>query len=222
MRARQLLALALLSGCVAPDSGPPNRDRHGRSDVDSYIETLEAEQRVAEMRPDFVVGALGLARDAVVGDIGCGPGVFALRFARACPDGVVYAVDIEPRQLDRLREHLLDQRIDNVVPVLASFTTPHLPPGRFDVVLISDTYHHLESRVAYLSGLRKLMRPGGRLVIFEYKPGDLPVGPSADHKIPRDVLMSELGQAGWVLAVDHDSHEYHDFLEWRSADEQTP
>ena len=92
-----LLAALLCAACATP-AGEPNRDPHGRADVDSYIEVLEHEGRVAEMRPDFVVGALELPRDAFVADIGCGPGVFALRFARACPDGVVFAVDIEPRQ----------------------------------------------------------------------------------------------------------------------------
>lgn len=211
-----VLIVALFGACATTE-GAPNRDPHGRPNVQSYIEALEAERRVEEMRPDFVVQALSLTSDAVVGDIGCGPGIFALRFARACPQGVVFAVDIEPRQLDRLREHLLDQRIDNVVPVLASFTTPHLPSGRFDVVLISDTYHHLENRVSYMRELQKALKPDGRLVIFEYKPGDLPVGPPAEHKVPHGTLERELSEAGWELVIDHASHEYHDFMEWRIA-----
>jgi len=104
-----------------------------------------------------------------------------------------------------------------VVPVLASFGSPHLPPGRIDVLFISDTYHHLEDRVAYVRDLRRLLAPGGRLVVFEYKPGDLPVGPPADHKLPAGVLESELAEAGWELVVDHASHQYHDFTEWRPA-----
>jgi ubiquinone/menaquinone biosynthesis C-methylase UbiE len=195
-----------------------NRDKHGHRDVDRYIEILESERRVEEMRPDFVVGKLSLATDAVVADIGCGPGVFARRFATAAPEGVIFAVDVEPRQLDRLREHLLAEDLTNVVPVLASYSTPHLPEGRFDLVLISDTYHHIEQRLEYMRGVRRLLAPGGRLAIFEYKPGDLPVGPSAKHKLPEGVLEKELVEAGYELIVDHASHEYHDFQEWRATD----
>src|SRR6185436_12508274 len=82
------------TAAAAPAAAPAaNRDPHGNKDVAAYIATLESEGRVGEMRPDFVVEKLALAPDAVVADIGCGPGVFALRFARACPRGVVYAVD---------------------------------------------------------------------------------------------------------------------------------
>jgi SAM-dependent methyltransferase len=206
---------------TAPPSAPtavavePNRDPHGNKDVAAYIAALEAEKRVAEMRPDFVVEQLNLPSDAVIADLGCGPGVFALRFAKACPHGVVYAVDVEPRQLDRLSEHLLAENVANVVPVLASFTTPHLPPGRCDYVFLGDTYHHLNDRVAYMKRLRAAFAPGGKLAIFEYKPGQLPVGPPPEHKLEPGVLQSELQAAGYELVTDFQSHEFHDFQLWK-------
>jgi SAM-dependent methyltransferase len=204
----------------APTNAPApaaNRDPHGNKDVAAYIATLESDTRVTEMRPDFVVEKLALAPDAVVADIGCGPGVFALRFARACPKGVVYAVDIEPRQLDRLREHLLATQIENVVPVLCSATTPHLPPGRCDVIFIGDTYHHLSDRVDYMRRLKSAFSPTGRLVLFEYKPGKLPVGPPPEHKLQPGELAKELTEAGYELVTDFASHPYHDFQVWRVA-----
>ena len=199
---------------VAPE---PNRDPHGNRDVGAYISTLEGDKRVIEMRPDFVVEQLALPADAVVADLGCGPGVFAVRFARACPKGIVYAADIEPRQLDRLREHLLAENITNVVPVLASPTTPHFPPGRCDVVFIGDTYHHLSERVEYMQRLRSVFSERGQLVIFEYKPGQLAVGPPPEHKLQAGVLESELKAAGYELVRDFKSHEYHDFQIWKPA-----
>jgi SAM-dependent methyltransferase len=199
-----------------PTADAPNRDPHGNRDVAAYIASLESDGRVTEMRPDFVVEKLALAPDAVVADLGCGPGVFALRFARACPRGVVYAVDIEPRQLDRLREHLLATSIDNVVPVLCSATTPHLPPGRCDLIFIGDTYHHLRDRVAYMRALKSSLAPGGRLALFEYKPGQLPVGPPPAHKLQPGELDQELREAGYELVTDFASHEYHDFQTWRA------
>jgi SAM-dependent methyltransferase len=197
---------------VAPE---PNRDPHGNKDVGAYITSLEGDKRVAEMRPDFVVEQLALPANAVIGDLGCGPGVFSLRFARACPQGVVYAADIEPRQLDRLSEHLLAENVTNVVPVLASTTTPHFPPGRCDFVFIGDTYHHLSERVDYMKRLRAVFAEGGKLVIFEYKPGQLAVGPPPEHKLQAGVLESELTAAGYELVRDFKSHEFHDFQLWK-------
>jgi SAM-dependent methyltransferase len=202
-------------GVAGPVAAEPNRDAHGNPDVAKYISSLESGKRVAEMRPEFVVASIALARDAWIADLGCGPGVFALEFARASPDGVVFAVDVEPRQLDRLREHLLANRVANVVPVLASPSDPHLPPGRLDCIFIADTYHHFRDRVDYMRRLKAALKPDGVLAMFEYKPGPLPVGPPANHKLKEGELARELAEAGYELARDFASHDYHDFQLWK-------
>jgi ubiquinone/menaquinone biosynthesis C-methylase UbiE len=216
MRRLGLALLWLAVGCAAPaDQG--NRDRHGPSDVDDYIARLESAERVAELQPTRVVELLRVAPDAWVADIGCGPGVFALPFARAVSQGLVFAVDVEPRQLDRLRERLAAEAVGNVVPVLASHDTPNLPQGRFDLVFIGDTYHHLSERVAYVRGVARLLEPGGRLAILEYKPGPLRSGPPPDHRLAAGELEAELTQAGWQLEARFDTHELHDFQVWVPA-----
>src|SRR5262245_43212387 len=156
----------------APAAPPStNRDKHGNPDVQGYIHSLQSEGRVADLQVDLVVSKLALPRDAVVGDLGCGPGLFSVAFAEACPLGVVYACDIEPAQLDQVRERIRAKGLKNVVPVLASADDPHFPPARLDVVFIGDTYHHLDDRVAYMARLKSVLKPGGRLVLLEYKPG---------------------------------------------------
>jgi SAM-dependent methyltransferase len=206
-----LLLAALAGACGSPSF---NRDPHGPADVEAYISGLESPERVAQLQPDLVVERLQLAPDAWVADLGCGPGVLSRAFARACPAGVILAVDIEPLQLDRLREHLRVEELDNVVPVLASADDPHLPPGRVDLVFIGDTYHHFEGRVAYMRELRRALRPGGRLALLEYKPGDLPVGPPAERKLAPGELEDELRAAGWRLDARFDTHRWHDFTVW--------
>lgn len=201
----------------APAAPPaaPNRDKHGNPDIDGYIKVLQSETRVSDLQIDLVVSKLALASDAVVGDLGCGPGLFSVAFARACPEGVVYACDIEPAQLDQIREKIRADHLENVVPVLASADDPHFPPGRLDVVFIADTYHHLDDRVAYMKRLKLVLKPGGRVVLLEYKPGKLPVGPPPEHKLQPGVLEKELDEAGYVKAESFDTHPYHDFQIWK-------
>jgi len=215
---RQVLILAfVLLGCATSTDSPDraNRDLHGPPDVDRYIQALQREERVRELDPEAVIRALGIAPTAVVADLGVGPGVLALPLARHLSDGIVYAVDVEPRQLDALRERLRSEGIHNVVPVLASYSDPHLPPHGVDWIFVVDTYHHLEDRVVYLRGLRQDLAAGGRLVILEYKPGDLPVGPPADHKVSHEQRFGELDAAGFERVERFDSHRYHDFEVWR-------
>lgn len=211
-------ASAPRAGAVAqPDAAHEhaNRDKLGPRDVAEYIARLERPERVAELKIDVVLEKLALPRDAVIGDVGCGPGLFTLAFAHACPAGVVYASDIEPAQLDRVRMKAEADGLPNVVPVLAGPRDPHLPRDRFDLVFIADTYHHLEDRVAYLRRLRTVLRPGGRVVLLEYKPGELPVGPPPKHKLPAGVMDREMELAGYTLIDRFATHAWHDFEVWR-------
>ena len=214
-----LVAAVLACQSSSPELEAHNRDRHGPPDVERYIEMLEREERVRYLQPDVVIEALRLPRDAIVADLGCGPGVFGLRLARACPTVVFYAVDVEPRQLDALRARMAKRDVHNIVPVLASYDDPHLPPGRVDLILISDTYHHLSERVEYMRRLLRYLAPGGRLAILEFMPGDLPVGPPAHHKLPEGQRQRELQEAGWERELRLDAHRYHEFEIWHRAPE---
>ncbi|MBI5432681.1 MAG: class I SAM-dependent methyltransferase [Planctomycetes bacterium] len=222
------LVLALAAGCkqvpaqhehasvaAASTAEASNRDRHGPPTVESYVASLESADRVADLDVPVVLEKLALADGSTVADLGCGPGVFSRAFARALPHGLVYAVDVEPRQLDRLREHLIADGLENVVPVLASYSTPHLPLASCDLIFIADTYHHFDDRVSYVRGLRRFLAPGGKLAILEYKVGPLPVGPPPAHKLKAGELERELVDAGYEREAKFDTHANHDFEVWR-------
>ena len=68
-----------------------------------------------------------------------------------------------------------------------------------------------------MRNLRRYLRPDGRLAILEYRPGDLPVGPPADHKLAEGERQEELRSAGWERVTSFDTHEYHEFEIWRVA-----
>jgi SAM-dependent methyltransferase len=200
---------------TTPAAVATNRDKHGPPDLGDYIQKLQSPARIADLQVDKVVEKLHLAADAVVGDLGCGPGIFATAFAKACPRGVVYAADVEPAQLDQVGQKIAAQGLRNIVPVLAAYDDPHFPPARIDVLFIADTYHHLDDRVAYMRRLQSALAPNGRLAILEYKPGKLAVGPPPEHKLPPGVMEKELVDAGYVRIEQFDTHPYHDFEIWR-------
>ena len=220
MRRPLLLFLILLVGLggIASAAAPlPDRDPHGPPDVDSYIRHLEDPHRDTYQMPDRVMKTLNLSPGATVADVGCGPEYFTRRLARAVPKGLVYAVDVEPRQLDRLRQHLHDDHITNVVPVLASVDDPYLPPGRLDLILVVDTYHHFDRRAEYLPELRRALKPGGRLVVIDYYKRPLPVGPPVPHKVERDTVLREVRAAGFRLVDEPKFLPYQYFLIFRHS-----
>jgi ubiquinone/menaquinone biosynthesis C-methylase UbiE len=213
MRPTTLAVLLALAAAPAP-AQHDDRGRYGNpADLDPYVARLADPARDAWQKPDEVVAALHLRSGQVACDVGAGPGYFALRLARAVgPAGRVYAVDVEPKILDALRERLAASGLRNVTPVLALADDPLLPPAACDVILIVDTYHHFPDRVAYLGRLSRALRTGGRIANVDYHKRETPVGPPLDHRLAREVFLAEAQSAGLVVAEEPTFLPYQYFV----------
>jgi SAM-dependent methyltransferase len=205
------------AGTQRPSPVPSSDDSDGQygnpSNLDDYIAEMTSPARDAWQKPDQVVAALALKKGETACDIGSGPGYFTLRLARAVgPGGFVYAIDVEARMLQNLRERLERARVRNVAPVLALSDDPLLPPGVCDVVLVVDTYHHFPDRAAYLRRLRRSLKPRGRIVNIDYHRRPTPIGPPLDHRVARETFLSEARGAGLGLVGEQAFLPYQYFL----------
>jgi ubiquinone/menaquinone biosynthesis C-methylase UbiE len=180
------------------------RGHHGNpADVKRMIRRQLHPRRAEWQKPEAVVRALGLRRGDVVADVGAGPGFWTGRLARAVGRaGHVYAVDPEPALLEVLR-HRLDG-VRNVTPVLNRDDDPMLPPGRCDVALIVNAYHHFADAPAFLRRLARCLKPGGRLANIDWADHDTPQGPPANRRVPPATFLQAARRAGFTLVAEHD------------------
>ena len=184
-------------------------------DTEKYIAFLERPDRAIWQKPDDVVRALHLTGNEVVADVGAGSGYFTFRFAAALPQGRVVAIDIEPEMIRHIHHKAMTEGIHNVEPVLTSAEDPKVPASA-DIVFLCDVLHHVSDRKAWLSRLHDEMKTGARLVLVEFKEGDLPEGPPAALKIPRDEMVSLVQGSGFVLAGEEkDLLPYQSLLVFR-------
>jgi SAM-dependent methyltransferase len=155
--------------------------QHSFDRAEMWAKEFDDPARDAWQKPDEVLDALHLERTARVADLGAGTGYFSVRIARRLPEGKLFAVDIEPDMLRYLGERAHHEHLSVLVPVLASAGAPNLPEP-VDLVLVVDTYHHIDNRIAYFAKLRASLRPNGRLAIVDFK-ADPPQGPPPEHRI---------------------------------------
>jgi ubiquinone/menaquinone biosynthesis C-methylase UbiE len=186
---------------------------HSFSDVERYAQMFESPERNRWQKPDEIIGALQLKPGAVVADVGAGTGYFSVRFARAVgPQGTVLASDLEPAMVTYLRNRADRESLANLVPVLASADNPRLPDRLSDVIFFCDTWHHISDRVAYARRLQRDLRAGGRIVIVDFRPGELPMGPPPSMKLAAPEVVAEFEQAGYRLAESLDLLPYQYIL----------
>jgi SAM-dependent methyltransferase len=190
---------------TAPE--PQTQYRHGQGyqhsfdDAEKWAKAFDDPARDAWQKPDEVLNALHLQRTDRVADLGAGTGYFSVRIAKLLPEGKLFSVDIEPEMLRHLRERAHHENLSLMVPILASAESANLPEP-VDLVLVVDTYHHIDNRVAYFSKLKASLRPNGRLAIVDFK-ADSPEGPPPEHRIPPEKVTAELETAGYTLVAAH-------------------
>jgi SAM-dependent methyltransferase len=211
-----LLGGARMDGSLAQTAGGPSMEHkpagdHNMSDHRGYQHSFDrAEMWAKELddpardtwqKPDEILDALHLERTARVADLGAGTGYFSVRIAKRVPEGRLFAIDVEPDMLRYLRERAHREHLSVLVPVLASAESPNLPEP-VDLILVVDTYHHIDNRVAYFAKVRESLRPNGKLAIVDFKP-DSPNGPPPEHRISPEKVTAELGAAGYSPVAVH-------------------
>lgn len=198
---------------LAYEEGPASADGTGRYFMGREIARvmshrgaawLERPDREREERPAVLIRALGLEPDDVVADLGAGTGYFTFRMAPLVPDGRVYAVDIQPEMLRIIEDRATTEGYDNVAPVLGTVTSPGLRPQSTDLTLVVDAYHEFSNPREMLAALFEATRPGGRLVLVEYRAEDPDVPIRRLHKMTEAQARREVEAAGFTFVENRD------------------
>ena len=164
---------------------------------EKWAKEFDNPERDAWQKPEEAVEALKLTPAMTVADIGAGTGYFAARIAKRVPEGKVFAADIEQDMVRYLGQRAEREHLANLVAVQAAADGTNLPEP-VDLILVVDTYHHIGNRTQYFAKLQASLRPGGRLVIIDFK-ADSPNGPPPQHRIPPEKVAEELAAAGYGL-----------------------
>ena len=162
---------------------------------------LERTEREIEEEPETALNAIGIAPGSTVADVGAGSGYFAVRMARRVgAQGRVYANDLQPEMLAMLASRLQKEGVRNVTLVQGTVDDPKLPAGSIDVILLVDVYHEFSQPQIMLRRMREALKPGGRLVLLEYRKEDPSVPIRPEHKMSVAEAKLEVEAEGYTLS----------------------
>jgi SAM-dependent methyltransferase len=111
-----------------------------------------------------VVAPLVKRSDTVL-DLGCGPGGFLVALAPYC--GEIVGVDLVSAFVERCQQTIAEAGLTNARACWSADGEIPFPPATFDAVIMVDTIHHCEDPKVVLDGVRRVLKPGGLLIVFE-------------------------------------------------------
>lgn len=173
---------------------------------------LERRSREQEESVSLAIENLPISEESIVADLGAGSGYYTFRIAPKVPDGKVFAVEIQEEAIQYLETRSKELGFLNVMPIKGSETSPNLPENQLDLVILVDVYHELEYPVEMLAGIRKSLKPDGKLLLIEYRGEDPEVAIKPLHKMTVKQVEKELSANGFRLVENGQFMKIQHFL----------
>lgn len=196
-----LIMILPLTGCK--EKAHQHQTDHNRSNIHMNKSSFEAlagrfedPSRNTWQKPAEVIAMLGDIKGRTIMDIGAGTGYFSFRLAEK--GATVIAADVDERFLNYIKDKTRETGSKSVITRLVPYDDPGLGNNEVDAVIIVDTYHHIENRVSYFQKVLQGLKPGGRLMVVDFKKESTPHGPPADHRLSSETVKTELEKAGFI------------------------
>ncbi|MCR9247654.1 MAG: class I SAM-dependent methyltransferase [bacterium] len=208
-----------------PEQTPQGRKQYLGRRIAHTMHWRGAAWLMRKTREDEENGALlrewlAVAKGQAVCDLGCGNGYHTLPLAEAVgAKGVVHAVDLQPQMLTMLRVRAEKRRLENLRFVEATVDDPKLANASCDLVLMVDVYHELSHPVRVMRHVRRALRPGGRVVLVEFRAEDPEVPIKPEHMMSKAQVIREMASHGFEFVGETDALPWQHAMAFRPQQE---
>jgi ubiquinone/menaquinone biosynthesis C-methylase UbiE len=169
------------------------------------IDWLEREEREMEENTSLLLKNLAVKPGMVVADIGAGSGYHSALLSKMVGTGKVFAVDVEPEMIAYLNARIKQEKLSRIVPVLSTEQKVSLPENTIDMMLLVDVYHEFSFPYEMALSMRAALKPGGKLVLVEFRAEDPTVPIKAIHKMSETQAIKEFKAAGFAFDKNIDN-----------------
>jgi len=178
-------------------------------------EILESRDRKNFLDPDYILGKIGLDRETVLADLGCGTGFFSIPASMLVKK--VYALDVQQDMLDILDDKIQKKRLTNINTLLSEESSIPLPDNSVDVLFMANVFHELEDRSSLLKEAYRILSTRGRLVIIDWNKMEMDFGPPLDERLTPHEVISFCKKEGFKMLERSEAGNYNYLLIFEKA-----
>lgn len=166
------------------------------------LEAYEDPERDEWQNPDLIIQLFGPLQEKTVADIGAGSGYFT--FPLANNGAKVLALEIDERFISYLNHKIEDLGApygQNIETRKVYPNDPKLKPNEVDAILMVNTITFIDQRKEYLLRIKEGLKPGGKILIVDYKKERQNLGPSIENRLASSTVVNALKEAGFANIV---------------------
>ena len=160
------------------------------------MQKLNNPDRLIDLPPDFMFSKAGITDPQTILDIGAGTGFYSIQLVKYFKNCKVIACDIAEVMLDWINENV----VNNYPEISTLLMTENQIPVQDnigDMVMMLNLHHELEEPDKMLTECKRILKPGGRILISDWKKEEMPMGPPLEIRCDPEDVAEQLKTCGY-------------------------
>lgn len=158
------------------------------------------------MNPAQILAACNLQVTDAVADFGAGSGFLSKAAAALVPKGSVFSIEIHREIVNRLARDAKEEHLDNMHPLWGDIELPggtRLDDDSVNFVVVSNVLFHLDDKIACINEARRILKPGGRLLVVDWSESFGGIGPAPRSVVSKQMVEELCTHAGFTKVSDN-------------------
>lgn len=163
---------------------------------------LHSAERLKLLPPEKIIQSLGATPEDVIADLGAGSGYFTIPFAQQTKQ-TVYAVDIEPKMLEFVKERATAEQIENIQYVVSDLEQIQLADHTVDKINAAFVLHEVVDLDNAIEEMKRILKPDGKAIAIEWINIETESGPPLHERIAAEKLAETFCRHGFEASISY-------------------
>lgn len=174
----------------------------------AMADKLISQERRNMLPPEKIIDYLQVGQGDVVADLGAGNGYFTIPMAKRTNQSV-YAIDIEPVMLNELKKAAEKEEVVNIEYLISGVDKTELTDSTMTRVMMSLVLHEVPNIDKALEEAKRILHPGGQLLLLEWKAIEMESGPPLEERMPSETIVELLKTKGFETEIIEVSSQHY-------------
>ena len=163
--------------------------------------------------PLAVIAQMNLKQGEAIADFGCGTGYFSIPLAQKIgEEGKVYSLDVVPEKLEAVESQAKTLGLTNLIVQRVNLENKEgskLKAESIDWVIMKDVLFQNKEKNNMLEEAKRVLKPGGKVLLVEWKTEDTAIGPDQEIRISKEKALELINKCELGIEKEIAAGDFH-------------
>jgi len=168
------------------------------------MQKLDSPERRKILPPEETLIKIGLNKNQIFIDIGCGIGYFSIPASKIVGhEGKVFALDTSKEMIEELRIRILKNKITNIDTIISDPYHFHIDSNTGTFCFMANVLHEVEDKISFLKETNRVLKKDGTLCIVEWQKKITERGPPIEERISESEIKELMDKTNFKMTNSH-------------------